>query len=143
VSTKATNSDSLASRDAVPLAHLSPDVSTQRLRDDAIQRALAFGVLLVPVAGSLLVSFLVTPAAIEAGLVLTPPCTFKTLFGVPCLSCGMTRAFAALSHGQIALAWSYNKLSPLMYAAFWGLSWWGARNLLRAVRDLVRLGRST
>jgi hypothetical protein len=30
-----------------------------------------------------------------------------------------------------------------MYVAFWGLSWWGAWNLLRAVRDLVRLGRPT
>jgi len=140
---KATNSDSRAPHGVLPPAQPSPDLSTQRLRDDAIQRALAFGMLLLPVAGSLLVSFVVTPAAIEAGLVLTPPCAFKTLFGVPCLSCGMTRAFTALSHGQIALAWSYNKLSPFMYVAFWGLFWWGAWNLLRAVRDLVRLGRPT
>ncbi len=106
-----------------------------------MQRMLSFGVLLLPVAGSLVVSFVVTPEAIEGGLMLSPPCTFKTMLGLPCLSCGMTRAFAALSHGQLALAWSYNKLSPLVYLGFWGLAWWGTWHAGRALRDWVRLGR--
>jgi hypothetical protein len=122
-------------------APLSPGVLRQRLRADAWQRAVSSGVLLVPVLGALVVSFCVTPAAIESGLMLSPPCTFKTVFGVPCLSCGMTRAFAALSHGQLALAWSYNRLSPFMYGLFWGLASWGGWHLARALRDWLRLGR--
>jgi hypothetical protein len=112
-----------------------------RLLEEALQRVLAFAVLLLPVGGALLVSFVFTPAAIEAGAFPTPPCTFKTVFGIPCLSCGMTRAFSALSHGQLALAWSYNRLSPVFYVAFWGLALWGGWGLGRAVWDWVRLKR--
>jgi len=124
-----------------PEAPPSPEVQLSRLRADAWQRAVSFTVLLVPVAGSLLVSFCVTPSAIEAGLMLSPPCTFKTIFGLPCLSCGMTRAFTALSHGQVALAWSYNRLSPFMYGFFWVLALWGSWHLVRSLRDGFRLGR--
>ena len=124
-----------------PAAPLPPELLRQRLRADAWQRAVSAGVLLVPVVGALLVSFLVTPVAIESGLMLSPPCTFKTVFGVPCLSCGMTRAFAALSHGHFALAWSYNRLSPFMYGCFWVLAAWGSWHLARALRDWFRLGR--
>ena len=112
----------------------------ERLLGDARQRAVAFVVLLVPVLGALVASFLVTPAALETGLLsFLPPCAFKKIFGIPCASCGMTRAFSALSHGQFALAWSYNKLSPLVYAGFWCVLVYGIRGLVIACRDWRRL----
>jgi len=40
----------------------------------------------------------------------TAPCLFRTTTGVPCLMCGATRAFFALSHGRVADAWYYNPL---------------------------------
>jgi len=37
-------------------------------------------------------------------------CTYKRLFGIECLGCGMTRAISCLLHGDIAAALAYNKL---------------------------------
>src|SRR5579871_2040396 len=31
-----------------------------------------------------------------------PPCTFRTLFGLPCPGCGMTTSFACLVRGRIS-----------------------------------------
>ena len=106
-----------------------------------MQRLVGGLAVLLPVAGALLVSFLVTPAAIESGeVVLTPPCLTKQVLGIPCPSCGMTRAFTALSHGQFALAWSYNCLSPFLYLLFWGLLVYGVRITVLALRDWARAG---
>ncbi len=38
-------------------------------------------------------------------------CLFKNAVGVPCPSCGMTRAFLFLGHGQIAKATALNPLA--------------------------------
>lgn len=38
-------------------------------------------------------------------------CLFKNITGVPCPSCGMTRAFLFLGHGQIAKAAALNPLA--------------------------------
>jgi hypothetical protein len=37
-------------------------------------------------------------------------CTYKRLFGIECLGCGMTRAMSCLLHGDLAAALAYNKL---------------------------------
>ncbi len=37
-----------------------------------------------------------------------PECGFRTTFGIPCPSCGGTRAFKALSHGHIREAIAFN-----------------------------------
>jgi uncharacterized protein DUF2752 len=74
----------------------------------------------LPLVGALLVSFLVTPDDIESGrVVLSPPCTMRALFGRPCPSCGLTRGFAALSHGDIARATGYNPATVPLYILFW------------------------
>jgi len=36
------------------------------------------------------------------------PCLFKTVLGISCPGCGLTRAIGALIQGDIAAAWQYN-----------------------------------
>jgi len=66
-----------------------------------------------------LAAVLVTAAVMpdpEHGPVL---CAFRAITSVPCPSCGMTRAFHALSHGDLRAATAFNLASPLVYAAAW------------------------
>ena len=42
-----------------------------------------------------------------------PDCNFRALFGIPCLTCGSTRAALALTNGNIAAAWLHNPLATL------------------------------
>ena len=46
-----------------------------------------------------------------------PTCLFRLATGLPCPSCGMTRAFCALGHGDVAAAVHWNLASPLVCAA--------------------------
>lgn len=55
---------------------------------------------------SIAVLFLFDPAT--AGFY--PPCLFQTLFGASCPGCGSLRAAHQLLHGNVAAAWSLNKL---------------------------------
>ncbi len=43
-------------------------------------------------------------------------CPFKLMSGVPCITCGLTRAFASLAHGEWARAMIYHPLSPIFLA---------------------------
>jgi hypothetical protein len=42
-----------------------------------------------------------------------PQCYFHALFGIPCLTCGSTRAMLALAHGSFRAAWEFNPLATL------------------------------
>src|SRR5688572_15347237 len=44
------------------------------------------------------------------GLTLPPLCTSRLLFGIECPGCGLTRSFVALSSGDFASAWHYNRV---------------------------------
>jgi len=46
-----------------------------------------------------------------------PLCPLKFWTGIPCPLCGMSRAFAGISHGEFLEAVRYHPLSPLFYAA--------------------------
>jgi hypothetical protein len=46
-----------------------------------------------------------------------PPCGFLRDHGVPCISCGMTTAFAAMAHGQPLLALRSNPFGVLLFLA--------------------------
>lgn len=53
-------------------------------------------------------------------------CVMRRVFGVACPTCGLTRAFAAIAHGDWARAWALHPLAPLVaaeLAAAWAL--WG------------------
>jgi Protein of unknown function (DUF2752) len=47
-----------------------------------------------------------------------PRCLFHDLTGLPCLTCGATRAAIAFFHGDFLTAWTWN---PLAFAAYCGL----------------------
>jgi hypothetical protein len=46
-------------------------------------------------------------------------CIFHAVTGLPCASCGMTRAFIALGHGRFADALALNIASPVLFATTW------------------------
>jgi hypothetical protein len=95
---------------------------------------LASAAVLLVLALVLAVSFVVTPEDIESGrVVLSPTCHFKAIFGRECLTCGLTRAFAALSHGRLDDAWRYNRGAPVLYALLWLGAVAAAATLARAV----------
>lgn len=64
-------------------------------------------------------------------------CPFRALTGLPCPGCGMTHAFIALGHGNLAAAWHYNALSLPLFAL--GLLWLTGR--LTGYRTLPVLPR--
>lgn len=72
--------------------------------------------LLVPAFTALALSFTVTTEQLENGEVQwAPVCSYKRYLNVQCPSCGLTRAFCSLSHGEWGRAVSYNALSPVWY----------------------------
>jgi hypothetical protein len=50
----------------------------------------------------------------QAGL---PPCPLRTLTGIPCPFCGMTRGVTALVHGHLSAAFGFNPGAFLVVAA--------------------------
>jgi hypothetical protein len=42
-------------------------------------------------------------------------CTTRRFLGLACPGCGLTRAFIALAHGNVAAAWSYNPASLVLF----------------------------
>jgi hypothetical protein len=64
-------------------------------------------------------------AVLVAAAVMSNPdhgpvlCAFRAITSLPCPSCGMTRAFHALSHGDLRAATAFNLASPFVYAAAW------------------------
>lgn len=56
-----------------------------------------------------------------------PPCLSKTLLGLECWGCGMTRAVLAFLHGDFAAAWDHNPryvvVVPLIAWSCMRLAW--------------------
>lgn len=47
-----------------------------------------------------------------------PKCKYKTYTGKECLTCGLTRGFTAISHGDFKKAVKFNKYSIFWYSVF-------------------------
>ena len=85
------------------------------------------------------IAALALPAGALAFCAIYPPedgprllfCPFRSLTGLVCPLCGMTRAMASLGHGQWQKAMAYHPLSPLVMA---GVLFWLAWGLLRPGR---------
>jgi hypothetical protein len=50
---------------------------------------------------------------VQPVLSFAPHCLFKGLIGIPCLTCGSSRAVVHLSHGNILSAFAMNPLTTL------------------------------
>lgn len=71
-------------------------------------------------AAALLASFLWTPSAFPK----LQLCWFRRMTGVDCPGCGLTRAFCAISHGDVAGAWSFHPFGFAFYALALALVVW-------------------
>ncbi len=56
-------------------------------------------------------------------------CPLKAVAGLPCATCGMTHAFVALAHGEVAAAFVASPLGALLAGGAW---LYAALDLLRA-----------
>lgn len=65
----------------------------------------------------------------EAWPLQPPPCSFRTITGIPCLACGGTRSFIALAHGEWLAALRFNPLVIICVVACAG--WLAARVVSR------------
>ncbi len=66
---------------------------------------------------TLLLSALLPPPRNGAILGLPSLCPFHNLTGLPCPGCGLTRAFVCCAHGQLAAAFAYHPLGPILFSA--------------------------
>lgn len=55
-------------------------------------------------------------------LALPYTCPARGLLGIPCATCGMTHAFVALSHGDLAGALHASPLGAALAAGAWGFA---------------------
>ena len=60
-----------------------------------------------------------------------PPCTFYTLTGLPCPSCGMTTSFALLMHGDLGNSLRANAAGTLLAAFALALIPWSLASAAR------------
>ena len=107
-------------------AESSPPLSARalliRARRDNRNQLLAYLSMCLPLLLVLAVSLAVTPDDIDSGRVKLTQCLSVRLLGRTCPSCGMTRAFVALSHGQLERAYRHNRGAGLFYGLFWLLA---------------------
>jgi hypothetical protein len=86
--------------------------------------------------GALLMSFLfVLPAGawlVQTGWVHFGTCGMKSAVGLPCLTCGATRATIHLFHGNLGQALAFQ---PLMMTVYAGILIWGIVSLAGFLTD--------
>lgn len=75
-------------------------------------------------AGAALLALLCLPHDLWAGL--PDLCLFHRFLHLPCPTCGLTRSWAALLHGEFGASFRFHLLGPPLLA---GLAIWGALRL--------------
>jgi hypothetical protein len=92
--------------------------------------------------------FAVLSAILLASILIPPylannllPCPIKSVTGIPCPGCGMTRAFLNIGHGHISTALRFNPNSLLAFLII--LSLWINRTIyfIAGKEVLIRLAR--
>jgi hypothetical protein len=68
--------------------------------------------------GAMVIFVIVGAKIMSAYLPLLPPCIFRTLTGIPCLTCGGTHCISALSNFELTSSFLYN---PLIMISLLGL----------------------
>ncbi|MBC7253665.1 MAG: DUF2752 domain-containing protein [Actinobacteria bacterium] len=74
---------------------------------------------------------------------LSPGCLFRRLTGLPCLLCGMTRSFAAVSHGRFSDAFRHHLLGPPLYLSVTAMTAGLALERVTSRRILPRPGEES
>jgi hypothetical protein len=87
-------------------------------------------------AGALAASVLVPSALVRDGRRL---CVFHAVTGRSCPSCGMTRSWNAMGHGDLAAATGYHLLGPATFVGAAVLVVAGDRRAARVVRPDARM----
>jgi len=87
-----------------------------------VSRRLGAGLVILPL---FLLGFLLARFAAPI-FALLPPCLFRAAFGLPCPSCGATRAGLALAQGELLAALVYQ---PLFVICLGVLSMWSLLRL--------------
>lgn len=64
-------------------------------------------------AAALTAAFAIGPHAVTHGPDI---CVFRRLTGLPCPGCGLTRSWVMLAHGDIARAFAFNVVGPVLFA---------------------------
>jgi hypothetical protein len=73
---------------------------------------------------------------------VTTLCNFKTLIGLPCPSCGLTRSFCSLAKGEFARAIHFNLLGPALFLSallLWVSALLGIFGRYSAIKAALRL----
>lgn len=91
----------------------------------------------------LVISVAVSPADIESGrVVLSPPCNVKRLTGHDCPTCGLSRAFASIGHGDVPGALRYHRASVVVYGVYCVVSLVAFAGAVRESRRLLTSRRT-
>ncbi|RAL21200.1 hypothetical protein DL240_13795 [Lujinxingia litoralis] len=88
----------------------------------------------IPVGAVLMLPLFAMPLgawAVGTGVVEFSVCGMKRVFGLPCLSCGATRATLALTRGDL---WEALTMQPLIIVLYALLAVWGGLSLWTYVR---------
>ena len=85
--------------------------------------------------GTFPVAFVAKSWIVTTSLII---CPFRAITGLPCLFCGLTRAFAYATHGEFAAAYEAN---PLWWLAALLVAAQGIALLSRALGPVATIGR--
>lgn len=69
------------------------------------------------------------------------PCSFMQRHGRPCISCGMTTAFAAMAHGRLDLALAANPYGAGLFLLVVAAPFWFVNSLRKGLPPLRFLDR--
>ncbi len=86
------------------------------MKDHALDLVLANGFALTLIAARLLVPVGAEVAA-PNGAAMGPACWLRQWLSVPCPTCGLTRSFVALAHGDIGAAFIWHPAGPMLFLA--------------------------
>jgi hypothetical protein len=70
-------------------------------------------------------------------ITLSPSCVFQVLLGIPCPTCGSTRAVLHLSHGEIIAALAFN---PLISSCFLAAVLYFLYSIIAIASGMPRIG---
>ena len=96
--------------------------------------------LLAMSVGVLFVAALMTPSVEVvqlAGWDVPMVCQFRSLFGIGCPGCGLTRSFAFMAEGQWRQAWEMNLMGPPLFTVVVAQIPWRLITLWREGRSRV------